>query len=99
MARLGVVLMRILSLVSLVAVICSVGCMQTPDGYAVSTLQTGAGLEYRLKYSEDGQTRHFGTLTAAMKNSPTPSAPFLAEWRTRLNPTTLDSPPRTWSNC
>jgi hypothetical protein len=54
--------MRKLSLFSLVAVACAVSCTQKPDGYSVNTLQSGAGLEYRLKYTEDGQTRHFGTL-------------------------------------
>ena len=38
------------------------GCTVTPDGYAVSSLQTGAGLEYRFKLIENGKTRHFGTL-------------------------------------
>ena len=38
------------------------GCTVTPDGYAVSSLQTGAGLEYRFNLIENGKTRHFGTL-------------------------------------
>lgn len=37
-------------------------CAPASDGYSVSQLQTSAGTEYRMEWTEDGETRHFMTL-------------------------------------
>ncbi|GMW02376.1 MAG: hypothetical protein AMXMBFR84_35120 [Candidatus Hydrogenedentota bacterium] len=52
----------VFTLILLAGVACFTDCTVTPDGYVVSSLQTGAGLEYRLKLVENGTPRHFGTL-------------------------------------